>query len=144
MCDHAAPPRPALTLVRTRSFPGERAQIGQARKFIAAFLTSCPAADNVVLLASELASNAVTHSASGQPGGTFTVRAEATGAGHVLVEVEDQGGRWDGNIGCAEPPHGLFLLRELSTACGARRGGQGWITWFTIASPTDSRRPAQP
>ena len=144
MCDHAALPRPALTLVRTRSFPGRRAQISQAREFIAALLARCPAADDVVLLASELASNAVTHSASGQPGGTFTVRAETTGAGDVLVEVEDQGGGRDGNIGVAGPPHGLFLLRELSTACGTRRGEQGWITWFTIAGLAGSAHLRQP
>jgi hypothetical protein len=52
-------------------------------------------------------------------------------------------GRWDGNIGCAEPPHGLFLLRALSTACGTRRGEEGWITWFTIADPAGSAQPPQ-
>jgi hypothetical protein len=35
----------------------------------------------------------------------------------------------------AMPPHGLFLLRELATICGTRRGAHGWITWFTITSP---------
>lgn len=34
-----------------------------------------PSADEAVLLTSELASNAVLHSASGWPGGKFTVRA---------------------------------------------------------------------
>jgi hypothetical protein len=52
----------------------------------------------------------------------------------IHVEVEDQGGAWDGNIGLAEPPHGLYLLRELSTACGTIRSDEGWITWFTILS----------
>ncbi len=37
---------------------------------------------------SELATNAVVHSRSGQPGGTFTVRAEL-GAQRLRVEVRD-------------------------------------------------------
>jgi anti-sigma regulatory factor (Ser/Thr protein kinase) len=41
----------------------------------------------------ELASNAVVHSNSRRPGGTFTVRAH-TSPSRLLVEVEDHGGPW--------------------------------------------------
>jgi two-component sensor histidine kinase len=85
-----------------------------------------------VLLASELCGNAVTHSASGRPGGFFILRARAHGSTRLLVEVEDNGSPWDGNIGTAQAPHGLFLVRELATSCGARPGAYGWITWFTL------------
>jgi serine/threonine-protein kinase RsbW len=84
------------------------------------------------LLVSELATNAIAHSASGQPGGTFTLRIGICD-GYMRGEVEDQGSRWDGNVGGAQPPHGLYLLRKLSSDCGARCGDQGWVTWFTIA-----------
>jgi two-component sensor histidine kinase len=93
-----------------------------------------------VLLISELAANACAHSGSSRPGGSFTVRAELCHVGSLYVEVEDQGSEWDGNISAAKPPHGLFLLRELSDDCGARRGKQGWITWFTIAIPASQRQ----
>ena len=139
MCKHQAPLPPALMATRrwqhARSFPGRADQIRRARGFLAALLDGHPAAADAVLLASELAANAVAHSASGQPGGTFTLRA-CLDDGCVHVEVEDQGGSaWDGDLSAAEPPHGLYLLRALSTACGARRGEHGWVTWFSIAAP---------
>lgn len=138
MCDRAALPSPAITPrqphVHTRSFPGTRQHVGQARKFIAAVLPGCPHLDDVVLLISELAANACAHSASGSPGGTFTVRAEVHPGTCVHAEVEDQGSTWDGNIAFAGCPHGLFLLRQLSADCGTRRGKHGWVTWFTITS----------
>jgi hypothetical protein len=125
----------------TRSFPGRREHVRQARAFITAFLDGCPAANDAVLLASEIAANAVAHSASGRPGGTFTLRARVDGDGCLHAEVEDQGSGWDGNLGTAEAPHGLFLLRALSAACGTRRGEQGWVTWFALAVPATEKAP---
>lgn len=111
--------------------PGRLDQIREARALTARMLHGCPAADDTLLLISELATNACTHTASGHPGGTFTVRIR-TCPQLIHGEVEDQGSSWDGNIGTAQPPHGLFLLQALSTTCGTRPGIHGWITWFTI------------
>jgi hypothetical protein len=148
MCERTTMPMPSLTSrpSRTcvRSFQGHREQVRRARAFIAFFLDGCPFADDAMLLISELAANACAHSGSSRPGGSFTVRAELCPVGSLYVEVEDQGSEWDGNISAAEPPHGLFLLRELSDDCGARRGEQGWITWFTIAIPASQRQAAMP
>jgi anti-sigma regulatory factor (Ser/Thr protein kinase) len=139
MCDHAIvrPPAVASPTLRSceRAFPGRREQVREARALLTTFLADCPAAEEAVLLVSELAANACAHSASGRPGGTFTVRAEVRPGACIHAEVEDQGGGWDGDITVAEPPHGLYLLRELSDDCGTRRGKRGWITCFTIASP---------
>jgi anti-sigma regulatory factor (Ser/Thr protein kinase) len=121
-------------------FRGRRDQIRLVRALLAGFLDGSPAADDAALLISELAANACAHSASGQPGGTFTVRIEICPGVYVHAEVEDQGSTWDGNIGAAEAPHGLFLLQALSADCGARRGKHGWVTWFTIASPQQAAR----
>jgi hypothetical protein len=140
MADRATLPRPAPA-AQSRSceaaFPGLADQVGQARALLAAFLHGEPAADTAVLLASELAANAVSHSASSQPGGTFTVRAQLTGTG-IYTEVEDQGSSWDGNLSAATAPHGLFLLRTLSTSCGAQHRPAGWVTWFTLATDPPS------
>jgi anti-sigma regulatory factor (Ser/Thr protein kinase) len=143
MCDHATMPLPRIRPgpAHARSFPGTAAHVGQARAFLAAAADGFPAADDAVLLVSELAANACAHTASGLPGGAFTVRAEVCPGVCLHAEVEDQGSGWDGDIGAAESPHGLFLLRELSDDCGARRGEHGWVVWFTIARP---RRAAQP
>lgn len=137
MCRHGTLP-PPVTAVSwqncARSFPGRPDQIRHVRVLLRDFLGSYPAADDAVLLISELAANACAHSASGQPGGTFTVRAHLCGT-CLHAEVEDQGSRWNGNLSAAEPPHGLYLLRALSTACGTIPGTCGWITWFTITGP---------
>ena len=68
------------------------------RKFslITRFLLGWPAADDVTLLVSELCANAVALSASGRPGGTFTIRARRYGSTCLYTEVEDQGSTWDG------------------------------------------------
>jgi hypothetical protein len=139
MSDHQTLPKPPGVLAPVRycagSFPGRRDQVRLVRGMFAVFFDGCPGADDAILLASELAANAVAHSASGQPGGTLTVRAEVCPGVYLSAEVEDQGSAWDGNISAAEPPHGLFLLRALSADCGIRHGEDGWVTWFTVPSP---------
>lgn len=52
-----------------RSFPGAMEQAGQVRAALRPELEDCPAADEVVLLLSELSTNAVAHSSSGSSGG---------------------------------------------------------------------------
>jgi Histidine kinase-like ATPase domain len=118
-----------------QSFRGHPEQVRAVRAFLARFLAGAPGSDDEVLLISELATNACTHSASGSPGGRLTIRAEVCPALGIHAEVEDQGSEWDGTIGSAIPPHGLYLLRALAATCGTRRGEHGWITWFTITSP---------
>lgn len=131
---------PAPPHAYSRSFPGTPAQVHQARTFLTETIKGFPEADDAVLLLSELCANACAHTASGQPGGTFVVRICAWPGAHLHAEVEDQGSAWDGDLSAAQPPHGLFLLRALSTECGTRRGEHGWITWFTIASPKHEAR----
>jgi two-component sensor histidine kinase len=110
------------------------------RTALRAFLTGCPAAADAILLASELATNAITHSASGQPGGTFTIRAHIHD-GAIHAQIEDQGSTWNGQISAARSPHGLYLLRHLPATCGTQRGQHGWITWYTISPPVTSPAP---
>lgn len=128
----------------TRTVPGRPDQISAVRALLAGFLDGFPAADDAVLLVSELAANACAHSVSGQPGGTFTVRARLCGS-YLHAEIEDQGSGWDGCLRPAEAPHGLYLLRALSAACGTLPGTQGWITWFTLTpAHTPVHTPAPP
>jgi serine/threonine-protein kinase RsbW len=114
------------------TFPGRREEVSRARQLVAQYLSHSPVSDDAVLLVSELAANACAHSASGRPGGQFTVRVCGNVQDGVYVEVEDGGSAWDGVFKHAESPHGLYLLQALSTACGTRRGDQGWITWFLL------------
>lgn len=147
MCQHAFPPATSPAVASAtfeRSFPGHDRQLRHVRALITRFLLGCPAADDVTLLVSELCANAVAHSASGRPGGTFTLRVRRHGTTCIYAEVEDEGSRWNGNLTTARSPHGLYLLRQLSTRYGTRPGPHGWITWLTITSPPAATRPPQP
>jgi serine/threonine-protein kinase RsbW len=128
-----ATPTPAHQQV----FPAHADQVHHARAFLVGILAGRGAADDAVLCLSELASNSVVHSASRQPGGTFTVRATFRHGGRLRVEVEDQGGPWgpcprgDGQHG-----HGLHIVSQLASNWGVTGdSGMGWIVWFDIACP---------
>ena len=59
-----------------------------------AIADDCPLSDNLVLLTSELATNAILHSRSGRPAGTFSVRVTLYPDDYAWVEIIDQGGAW--------------------------------------------------
>jgi hypothetical protein len=121
-----------------RTFHGRADEISQVRRDVASYLAGCPAADDAVLIASELAANSVVHSASG--GEFFTVRCE-TYPDYVWIEVEDLGGPWQ----LRQPddrPHGLDIIGALAdpgnwgtdtTSDGDR------IVWARLDLPPESR-----
>ena len=81
---------PAAAMPAQLWFPGIAAAVGQARRFVAGVIgDGFPALDDVLVLVSEVASNAVRHTASGD-GGAFEVAVWMTG-GSVRVEIGDQG-----------------------------------------------------
>src|SRR5579862_6274698 len=97
-----------------RTYPGTADQVRQVRKDLAPVVDGCPLADDLTLLASELATNAVVHSKSGQPGGTFTVRAEVRPGDYAWLEVEDQGGPWVHRKPGDEDGRGLAIVTALA------------------------------
>jgi anti-sigma regulatory factor (Ser/Thr protein kinase) len=106
-------------------------QVRSARLFIATLLgTRGPGVDDVILVASELASNAVLHSHSRLPGGKFTVRAEVRPYQFVRVEVEDEGGPWAQLEPGDQRMHGLGIVRTMAETWG-RDGNPdaGWVVW---------------
>jgi serine/threonine-protein kinase RsbW len=111
-------------------FPGLRDQVRQARHFTARNLNGWPAADEVVLVVSELAANAVVHSVSGKPGGIFWLHVTAVPGEYVRIEVCDQGGPWVTRGSDPERPHGLDIVRRLAAGFGvegdARTGRMAW------------------
>ena len=66
------------------TFPGTAAAVTMARHKVWDYLADCPLADDVCLIVTEFASNAVTHSLSRV--GTFTVRCELFST-YVWLEV---------------------------------------------------------
>ncbi len=88
-----------------------------------------------MLCVSELAGNCVSHSVSGCPAGTFTVRVERHDGDYVWLEVADQGGPWrpsapDGRV------HGLEIVRRLASESGvAGSMFTGWEAWARLDWP---------
>jgi anti-sigma regulatory factor (Ser/Thr protein kinase) len=73
----------------TATLPGTPASVPIARRLVRATLADCPRADDLMLAVTELATNSISHSASGQDG-SFTVQVR-TQAGWARVEVTDEG-----------------------------------------------------
>jgi len=71
-------------------FPGTTASVAAARRFTSAVLAACPAREALVACVSELAANAVVHTASGD-GGVFTVEVTRPRDGTARVSVTDAG-----------------------------------------------------
>jgi len=125
-----------------QTFPGTADQIGRVRAALRPLLRDCPIADDIILLLSELCANAVAHSASGKPGGKFTVRLQHFRGEYVRGEVEDEGSHWDGNLwDSARDASGLFLVVKLASACGVAHGAE-WnrVVWFRSEYPAADRR----
>jgi len=96
-------------------FPGMPEQIAKARRQVREFLDGCPAADDAVLIISELAANAALHSLSRN--GVFTVRVKRYGT-CVYLEVEDAGGPWT-PAAPDDRPHGLDIIGMLARTWGS-------------------------
>lgn len=132
------PPVPSALAPRTldATYPGRPDQIRQVRADLRAVLGNCPVADDAILCASELATNAVLHSRSGLPGGTFTVRAASRKFASICIEVEDKGGPWsspptNGQLG----RHGLDIVRGLASQWAIEGGETRRIVWAVLDCP---------
>lgn len=121
-----------LPLIWSRDYSGRADQVREARKFLAGALENHPAASDAVLCLSELAANAVLHSASGQPGGRFTVRVRLGQGGRLRVEVADDGGPWAVPAGTGgQHGRGLLIVSRLALNWGISGDDcTGRIAWF--------------
>lgn len=130
--------RGQLRVPLLRVLPGTANAAGEARQLAREFMgEGHPAADTVVLIVSELVTNAVRHSRSGAPGGLVTVSLCCGDAG-VLIQVRDDGGRsgrWvsaaPGSV--AEHGYGLLLVDALADSWGTVAGPQARVTWCRVS-----------
>ena len=114
----------------TGVFPGRADQVGRARRQVARYLASCPAADDALIVLTELATNAILHSRSGHD--FFTVRAELTGH-HARLVVEDAGGTWQqpGPAG-TDGGRGLQIVAAIAEAWGVDGDDRGRAVWARL------------
>lgn len=127
---------PASAIVGSLTIAGGTRNVAEARAFVARTLGEThPCADEAVLLCSELVTNAVLHSDSGQPGGTVTVVVLGL-PGAVRVEVVDNGSVRSAPVvkdEVYEPDgHGLFLVEQLAENWGYTRDEVGTTVWFRL------------
>jgi anti-sigma regulatory factor (Ser/Thr protein kinase) len=133
-CDPGEMAAWSVPLQWRRVFPGQAAQLRPMRSWVESLLPDCPARDAVITVASELAGNAVLHTASKDPGNTFLAviswRPQA-----VRVAVADGGAATaprmisdpDGEDG-----RGLMMVAALSVRTGVSGNERGRIVWADV------------
>jgi anti-sigma regulatory factor (Ser/Thr protein kinase) len=142
------------------TFPGRAESAGAARRWAASNLASCPNADAVVLVVSELVTNSVLHSRSA-PAGTIEVRMAVCRGQWVGVTVRDEGpaqpAPFRDSTGAAvvsrpavtkpgpmdESGRGLWLCGELAAEFGGDGQGLHWcrLPWRTSQAATPEPGP---
>jgi anti-sigma regulatory factor (Ser/Thr protein kinase) len=124
-------------------FPGEGRQLAVVRQWLKTFLPDCTARDDVISVTTELASNAVLHTGSGN-GGCFCVEI-CDLPGLVRVAVADGGALTEPRLvddPAGEHGRGLQLVTAMSARRGMRAGPRGRVVWADV--PWDGARPAAP
>lgn len=148
---------PSLRLRTLRNeFPGTVADVRVARHWVrgmVAVLAGAALVEPAEAAAAELLANAVLHSGSGLPGGTFSVIVRG-GIEGVVVHVHDQGlagkviPRPRGARSLAESGRGLQIVQMVSAASGfcradvcdpslaarSRPAGNARCSWFQLLS----------
>jgi ANTAR domain/GAF domain/Histidine kinase-like ATPase domain len=116
----------------TGVFCGRPDQVSRVRREVAQYLAGHAAADDAVLIVSELATNAVLHSQSG--GQFFTVRVYQHDT-WCRLEVEDAGGPWDAGPRDSTRPHGLDVIQAVAGSgnWGVDGDGAGRVVWVRLS-----------
>jgi anti-sigma regulatory factor (Ser/Thr protein kinase) len=104
------------------TYPGIPESVPAVRRFVRAILAHSPRVDDLELIAAELATNAIRHTASGREGGTFTITI-GQGPGRAWLEVTDLGTvPWrpahPNGDGMAEHGRGLEIVAALADQVG--------------------------
>lgn len=137
------PPAAAITWIAVArlTIPGDPAQSAEARRWLTKFLQdhlgARAAADDAVLVLSELVANALRHSRSADPGGKIAILA-AVRPGTLRLEVTDEGGTWtpspealvsmaDEETG--ERGRGLKIVAVLARRWAITGDPSSWTVW---------------
>jgi anti-sigma regulatory factor (Ser/Thr protein kinase) len=122
-------------------FPGHRQELSEVRRWLRTLLPECPARDDVISVANELASNAIQHTASGR-GGWFAV--EVAWLGPVVRVAVADGGAPDGPRTIDDPDgergRGLLVVAGLSARTGVCGDSRGRLAWADVPL-TDASAP---
>jgi hypothetical protein len=126
-------------------FPGHEWELSALRRWLSSLLPECPERDDVLIVATELASNAIKHTASGR-GSRFAVEIIRYPS-VVQIAVADHGGSAEPHV--IEDPdgehgRGLLLVRDLSVRTGVAGGRPGRLVWAQVAWVTPDPADLEP
>jgi serine/threonine-protein kinase RsbW len=136
MASAASPPDPRAPMLAV--LPGTPESVRAARQLARELLgVEHPAIETTMLLISELVTNSVRHSRSGEPGGRVTVVLCAGPAG-ILIQVSDDGGPSEPCVSAisaddAEHGYGLLLVDALAERWGSICSPEGRVTWCRVS-----------
>lgn len=124
-----------------RVFPGDASQLRVMRRWLEDLLPACPARDDVIDVADELAGNAIRHTRSGC-GGEFGIRLEPM-PGLIRVTVADRGGATGPHLvsdPLGENGRGLRIVQALSAQVDVSGGTSGRLVradvpWAEATTP---------
>ena len=130
---------PIAACCYTGIYPGGADQLHHVRRAVPRHLADCPAADDAVLLTSELVTNAIAHTASGRGGKVIvTVYRGDTG---VRVDVLDDGSDQAPVVHpvgeARESGFGLGLVDLMADRWGHCGGRRSRVVWFMLGWKTD-------
>jgi len=138
-------PRRRNAVLGSLTIPGRPEEVRRTRAFVTRTLAAAGKGDSVdshaaTLLASELVTNAIRHSASGGPSGTVTIVVVDVPDG-VLIEVTDDGSSAGSPVVrsnlMAQNGQGLYLVQQMAAQWGFLRDADGTTVWFHLAGGTD-------
>ncbi|WP_246444598.1 ATP-binding protein [Actinomadura kijaniata] len=122
----------------SRLFPGGPGSVGEARRLTRALLGDNLLAETAELVVSELATNAVEHTESGEVGGSFVLELNVA-QDCVRVSVVDMGSRGRPRVAdesadeFAQDGRGLHIVQHVSKAWGCEPVRMGLRVWAELA-----------
>jgi serine/threonine-protein kinase RsbW len=129
-------------VLATAWFPGRTVEVGHARDFVRGVLgADWPALDDVLLMVSEIASNAVRHTASADESGSFDLTVSLT-VDTVRVAIADRGSsseprlQTEGDDLDVVSGRGLQIVDALATSWGHTGDELGRVVWFEVTVKT--------
>jgi anti-sigma regulatory factor (Ser/Thr protein kinase) len=123
--------------VTSATYPGTPDSVPAARRLVRGLVVNSPRAYDLELITTELVTNAIRHTPSGQPGGTFTITIRYQ-PGLARLEITDLGASpWcpaqpNGGV-MAEQGRGMEIVRALADEVGNDvTVGQDQVSWAVL------------
>lgn len=128
---------PQRSVIWQKTFPGLEDQPRCVRAELTVVLRAHPDLDEILLVASELCTNAVVHTRSRRQGGTFSVEVTAIGEESLMIAVTDAGASTAPRLRAPKPTEthfrGLQVVESLSLAYGDYGDEEGRTVWALFA-----------